>query len=111
MFNNYSMINTPIPSKKWSDLDMTEKIRSIKIVLKEAIPDISDTIEIISAKKDGQVICVLKQKLAASERGMFLLDVEEILKKNIDNGINLWLEPLGDKNSLRNLRGIEVKNV
>ena len=111
MFNNYSMVDTPIPSQKWSELGINEKIRLINNVLEENNPDILDTIEIISAKKDGQVICVLKQKLAASERGMFLLDVEEILKKNIDNGINLWLEPLGDKNSLRNLRGIEVKNV
>jgi hypothetical protein len=49
--------------------------------------------------------------MSASERGTFLLDLESLLKSQIDNGINIWLEPIGDKNSLRNLRGIEVKNV
>ena len=44
-------------------------------------------------------------------RGTKLLDLEELLKENVDLGITIWLEPLGDKNSLRNLRGIEVKKV
>ena len=44
----------------------------------------------------------------ASERGTLLLNLEAILKKEIDDGISIWHIPLGDKNSLRNLRGIEV---
>ena len=29
--------------------------------------------------------------------------------ESIDNGITVWLEPVGDKSKLRNLRGIEIK--
>jgi hypothetical protein len=47
--------------------------------------------------------------LTASVRGSLLLDFEECIKKNIDQGLTVWGEALGDKNSLRNLRGIEVK--
>jgi hypothetical protein len=32
------------------------------------------------------------------------------LKAHIDDALTVWLEPLGDRNSLRNLRGIEVKS-
>ena len=42
-------------------------------------------------------------------RGMILLDLEEKLKKNIDIGLTVWLEPVGDKSKLRNLRGIKIK--
>ena len=38
----------------------------------------------------------------------FLLDFEEWIKKMLDTGISIWHVPIGDKNSLRNLRGIEV---
>ena len=31
------------------------------------------------------------------------------MKADIDEGITLWLEPVGDKSKLRNLRGIELK--
>ena len=40
-----------------------------------------------------------------------LLDFEEELKKSIDQGITIWLEPVGDKSKLRNLRGITIKAI
>ena len=39
---------------------------------------------------------------------MLLLDIEEILKKTVDEGITVWLEAVGDKSKLRKLRGIEI---
>ena len=36
-----------------------------------------------------------------------LLELEEKLKSVLDKGISLWLEPVGDKSKLRNLRGIK----
>ena len=44
-----------------------------------------------------------------SERGILLLEVEKILKEKIDEALMIWLEPVGDKSKLRNLRGIEIK--
>ena len=51
----------------------------------------------------------LEQPLSAAERGTVLLDAEDYLRKNIHDGIRIWLQPMGDKNSLRKLRGIEMK--
>ena len=39
----------------------------------------------------------------------FLLNLEERLKNNIDKGLTVWFEPVGDKSKLRNLRGIKIK--
>jgi hypothetical protein len=57
---------------------------------------------------DGQIYFTFKKQISSSLRGIFLLDLELVLKENIDPGIIIWCEPIGDKNSLRNLRGIEI---
>jgi hypothetical protein len=60
------------------------------------------------ALDNGQVYVSLNKPVNSSERGQLLLDLEIHYKENVEFGINLWCEPLGDKNSLRNLRGIQV---
>jgi len=60
------------------------------------------------ALDNGQVYVSLNKPVSSSERGQLLLDLESHYKGNVELGINLWCEPLGDKNSLRNLRGIQV---
>jgi hypothetical protein len=69
----------------------------------------NSAVVIAAAKGDGQVVVNLTESLPAGKRGQLLLDLEEFLKNEIDPGLTVWLEPLGDRNSLRNLRGIEVK--
>ena len=46
------------------------------------------------------------EKVSPSKRGTILLDLEDELCK-VNNKIRIWHIPLGDKNSLRNLRGIK----
>ena len=111
MFKNFSNIDTYKPSEKWISMSDKVRLEIINDILKKKYPDSLKNIQILSTKNDGQIICFLKEKLNSGDRGEFLLDVEKILKNEVDIGINLWLEPLGDKNSLRNLRGIEIKNV
>ena len=73
----------------------------------------SDRIEIIKTElqDDGLIYIYVNctTKLAPSERGTVLLDLEDEMCKK-DNRIRIWHVPLGDKNSLRNLRGIKFKN-
>ncbi|MHB1141714.1 MAG: hypothetical protein ACYC1T_08155 [Sulfuricaulis sp.] len=79
-------------------------------VLQAGTPVLSNVLVIAAAKEDGQIIVNLTEPLAAGKRGQLLLDLEAFLKESIDPGLAVWLEPLGDRNSLRNLRGIEVKS-
>jgi hypothetical protein len=60
------------------------------------------------ALDNGQVYVSLNKPVNSSERGQLLLELESHYKDIVELGINLWCEPLGDKNSLRNLRGIQV---
>ena len=97
---------SPLPSSTWTSISEEKRIENVKYAIQD-FPG-SETIEIKRAHGDGQVTIVLNSVMSASERGLFLLDLEEWLKEMLDNGITIWHEPIGDKNSLRNLRGIEV---
>jgi hypothetical protein len=97
--------NSPLPSRKWLSYSNNERI----IKLKEISSEYLDNIEVLKALDNGQVILCLLNNLNPGERGDFLLNYESFLKRNLDEAITVWLEPLGDKNTLRRLRGIEVK--
>jgi hypothetical protein len=108
-----SLINgrtaTPRPTPVWNGLSGDKKKEQLEAIL-VAHQEFKESIQIVACKSDGQVIVRLLTLLAADKRGTLLLDFEELLKKYVDTGLVVWVEALGDKSSLRNLRGIEVKN-
>jgi len=105
----YAKMDTPTPSPAWQKLSDAERHARVMRVLQDGPAALNSAVVIAVAKDDGQVVVNLAESLSASKRGQLLLDLEEFLKKEIDPGLTVWLEPLGDRNSLRNLRGIEVK--
>jgi len=70
----------------------------------------ASALDIAEVRDDGQVILRFTRPVDADRRGGLLLDLEDRLKSRIDQGLTVWLEPLGDRNSLRRLRGIEVRS-
>ena len=65
--------------------------------------------EVIKAPDNGQIVLKIEQIIPVNERGLLLLELEEILKSVVDKGITVWCEPVGDKSKLRKLRGVEIK--
>jgi hypothetical protein len=105
----YAGVDTPTPSTEWGKSSDAERLSRLEQVLATQKPLFQEMLIIASAKQDGQVIVSLKEQLPPNKRGTVLLDLEEFLKEAVDPGLVVWLDALGDKNSLRNLRGIEVK--
>ncbi len=105
----YAQTNTPSPNQEWRRLSDAERRARVIDALKTGMATVNGAVIIAAAKEDGQIIVNLAEPLPAGKRGQLLLDLEEFLKQTIDPGLAVWLEPLGDRNSLRNLRGIEVK--
>lgn len=97
--------DTPHPSAEWCALSDLQRLDTIK----ENSSSYHDVLEPIEARANGQVIVTLLNELVPGERGTLLLDYEFHLKNLVDSAINVWLKPIGDKNTLRKLRGIEVK--
>ena len=100
--------DTPVTQTTWKLMPDIERIKLLnkQMVKKQDYMSIS----INKTTESGQVLVQLDGKFSASERGVYLLDFERYLKDNIDQGINVWCETIGDKNSLRNLRGIQIKS-
>lgn len=101
---------TPVPSEAWHRMSDVERLVVIERTLAAHSSGLGANLVVSGAKQDGQAIFHFGEPVGASRRGSILLDLEELLKATIDPGITVWLEPLGDRNSLRNLRGIEVKS-
>ncbi len=102
-----ALAETPKPKNSWIELNENERIKLVEkcLYINESYKDFL----VISALDDGQVILKIETSIPASKRGILLLDCEDNLKKTIDRGITIWLEPVGDKSKLRNLRGVEIK--
>jgi hypothetical protein len=100
---------TPTPGDSWRQLSDRERLLRVEKAVADHPPALTGLVSIVEARSDGQVIVSLRVPVAADKRGTLLLDLEASLKESIDPGLVVWLEPLGDKSSLRNLRGIEVK--
>lgn len=104
-----SIAPTHTCSETWEKMTREEKWGLIQSIL---IKDeqLSRILSIADLRVGGQVIVKFLEPVGADKRGQILLDLEYRLKEEGDLGLNVWLEPLGDKSVLRKLRGIEVKN-
>ena len=103
---SFSNVPSPVPSDDWVSLTIGERIDLIKKSIQNFSLNVD--IDVVEANKGGQISVIINDTLSADERGPLLLDLEGFLKLNVDNGITIWHAPIGDKSSLRNLRGIEV---
>ena len=107
---SHAVTATPTPRESWSKMRYEERLGVIRRAVAAQSSGVCANLVVTSTKEDGQVIFSFKEPVGVTIRGSILLDLEEYLKATIDPGLTVWLEPLGDRNSLRNLRGIEVKS-
>tara|TARA_B100000242_G_C42828474_1_gene384920 strand:+ start:202 stop:546 length:345 start_codon:yes stop_codon:yes gene_type:complete len=100
--------DSPTTLDKWKEASNLDRISLIKDFLMKK--DEYKNFEVIKTEQNGNVILRTEVSISASERGILLLNLEENLKSSIDHGITVWLEPVGDKSKLRNLRGIKINS-
>lgn len=105
----YALTDCPLTSSDWKKKSEKERINLIDKELRSS--SLYEGFEVISSSEEGQTILKIERSIPANERGVLLLDLEDLLKNSIDKGITIWLEPIGDKSKLRNLRGIKFKTV
>ncbi len=99
--------DSPITDENWKKKSNEERINTVKNFFQKKEKYVN--FEVIQAYENGHVILKTELNIEAHKRGVLLLNLEEELKTYIDLGITVWLEPVGDKSKLRNLRGIEIK--
>ena len=99
---------TPLVSEEWK-----RKSNLARLVLVQNFFKKNQYIDykVVRAEINGHVILKVEKDIPAHERGLLFLNLEQKMKDQIDNGITIWLEPVGDKSKLRNLRGINIKSL
>lgn len=101
------LYDTILPSESWKLMHESERRRRVVEFL-SSNPLFAD-FECLDLFDNGHVILRIERNIPANERGLFLLELEAELKCHVEQGITVWLEPVGDKSKLRQLRGVEIK--
>ena len=101
-------VDSPQPSKVWQAWSPMERGAAIRKCM-DSDHRYAEALTLVEARADGQVILNLHAGVEVSTRCDLLLDFEELLKEKVDPANTVWLEPIGDKSTLRRLRGIEVR--
>lgn len=95
-------------TKKWLSASTNERKAEINNFL--STHQRYKSFNVQDAFDNGHVVLRIEESIPANERGLFLLELEQKIKQAVDIGITIWLEPVGDKSKLRQLRGVEVKS-
>ena len=106
IMKNFAYTQTPKTTNEWTKL--SEDLRKKKIIDEISNNDELKEFEVRQASKDGQIVFKISKSISSNTRGLLLLSLEEQLKNNIDQGLTVWLEPVGDRSKLRNLRGVKI---
>ena len=74
----------------------------------EKYPSIDFVKEIEGRGGYKNIFVKFTEKSSIAERGKLLMKLEDDLIKDVDSAIRVWHEPLGDKNTLRKMRGVSL---
>jgi hypothetical protein len=99
--------DSPSTSKKWISKSNEDRKALIENFIHQTSKKFID-FKVTEAKDNGHITVITEKNFTTAERGIMLIDLENKIK-TIDPGLTLWLEPVGDKSKLRNLRGITFK--
>ena len=102
------LVDTFLPTTAWIKLEESQRIKIIQDFL--VSQELEFQMQVTSAPDNGQVVLTTTDTLPPGRRGLFLLRLENTIKEHIDIGITLWLEPVGDKSKLRQLRGVTINH-
>jgi|SaaInlStandDraft_1057018.scaffolds.fasta_scaffold08329_3 hypothetical protein len=92
-------------SSEWRELSHQRKHNAIADALSTS--SIFNEFSLKTLSNNGQDLYVdCSLPMQANERGGLLLDLEQFLAENVDQGLRVWFEVTADKSKLRNLRGV-----
>ena len=99
------LVDTYSPTKNWLNMDSSLRKKIVSTTIGSYSLEID--FDVVSVPDNGQIVLKTSEDIAPNVRGLLLLNLEKKLKEDIDIGITIWLEPVGDKSKLRQLRGVQ----
>jgi len=99
---------TPLATDEWKKMPQKERVSLLMVAFNSFEERFRNNLDLIFAHENGEIIFRFKNEPAPAERGEILLNLEFVLKEKVFDFLYISIEPLGDKNSLRRLRGIDI---
>ena len=97
---------SPKPSAEWAGFnDDARAALAAGILVRYGI---TESVEVVKAAANGNVTVRLKGHPNAADRGVMLREYERQLW-DVSPGLYVYVEPEADRNRLRQLRGVKVK--
>jgi hypothetical protein len=96
-------------SEKWRSLNDKERFELVKNLVDSY--STNRDLQPILCGEDGMIFFEQVVPMPVNLRADTLLDLEAKLKAALDEGLTVWIQPQSDKNTLRKLRGVEVKSL
>ncbi len=92
----------PRVNQEWKSLTDIERQSRIEALLTDY------NAQVVRTTSDGMVTIELGESLDAANVGMKLRDIEREIRRFIDPGIELFMQPRPDRNQKRKFRGVEL---
>ena len=105
----YAFSITPKVGLQWLQMDDSQRLSLIHAFMLNEGAIFNSKLKVLSARDDGKLTFEFLNPEPVVTRSALLLDLEQLIKSKIDPALTVWIAPMGDKSSLRNLRGIKVK--
>jgi len=102
-------VETPVVSLSWREWNPDERMERIARAIGNL--EIAQSLSLDKCLDDGEIFFIQESPIPSGDRADLLLDLEDLLKQKVDPGLTVWIEPQGDKSSLRKLRGVQVKSL
>tara|TARA_B110000503_G_C6840729_1_gene286742 strand:+ start:181 stop:534 length:354 start_codon:yes stop_codon:yes gene_type:complete len=99
---------TPQATSEWKKMPQKERMSLLGSAFNAFDVRFKNNLDLIFANDNGEVTFRFKSEPAVADRGEILMSLECVLKEKVFDFIYVSIEPLGDKNSLRRLRGIDI---
>ena len=99
---------SPTPSESWIKKSESARIEILNNKLNTS--DKYKNFQALKASSNGHMVLTTDLIINAANRGVLLIEIEQFLKDEVDDGLTLWLEAIGDKSKLRALRGIKIND-
>lgn len=100
--------DSPEVPQAWRDIEDKHRLESVRHALGRL--DMHTLFAVERAGANGHITVSFRKRLNAADRGEKLRAYEEYLNRHVATGLRVYVEAQEDRNRLRQLRGVKVKD-
>lgn len=106
-YNDTKNFHDDPASERWRALSADDRLERLRTAVGRHA--LGDGVEVVSIQGDKRVVVEVGGEFDSAEEQTRLLELERHLKETIEPTLQLYMEPMMDKNKLRQIKRVEVE--